>query len=67
MIAVHNFSGESTSISIRVTDEPEGTVLSDLLERKTTELSARGNVTLEIDGYGYRWLRVLRPGDQRLT
>jgi hypothetical protein len=67
MIAVHNFSGESTSIRIRVADEPEGSALSDLLETRTTELSARGHVTLELDGYGFRWLRVLRPGDQRLT
>ncbi len=67
MIAVHNFSSESTSIRTRVADEPEGSVLSDLLENGTTELSARGHVTLEIEGYGFRWLRVLRPGDQRLT
>jgi trehalose synthase len=67
MIAVHNFSSEPASIRIRVADEPEGAVLSDLLETETMELTARGHVTIELDGYGYRWLRVLRPGDQRLT
>jgi len=66
-IAVHNFSSESTAIRIRVADEPEGSVLSDLLERRTTQLSARGHVTIELEGYGFRWLRVRRPGDQRLT
>jgi glycosidase len=67
MIAVHNFSSEPASIRIRVADEPEDAVLSDLLETGTTELSARGHVTLDLEGYGFRWLRVLRPGDRRLT
>jgi len=66
-IAVHNFSSEAATVKIQVADEPEGATLSDMLEQKTTELSARGHVTLEVEGYGYRWLRVVRPGDQRLT
>ncbi len=66
-IAVHNFSSEATSVRFRVADEPEGCLLADLLEQKTTELSARGHVTIELEGYGLRWLRVVRPGDQRLT
>jgi glycosidase len=66
-IVVHNFSAEATTVTFRVADEPEGSVLSDVLERQTTELSTRGHVTIDLDGYGYRWLRVVRPGDQRLT
>jgi glycosidase len=67
MIALHNFSSEATTVALRIDGEPEGSQLADLLEQDITELSPRGDVTLELGAYGYRWLRVVRPGDQRLT
>lgn len=67
MVAIHNLSPEATSVSLRITGEPEGTVLSDLLREATTPLPARGRVDVEIGAYGYRWMRVLRPGDRRLS
>ena len=67
MFAVHNFAPEATRVSLVVAGEPEGTSLSDLLERGSTPLGARGRVDLDLEPYGSRWLRVLRPGDGRLT
>jgi trehalose synthase len=67
MVALHNFSAEATTVTLRIAGEPEGTRLADLLEQRVTTLSARGHVELELDAYGFRWLRVVRPGDQRLT
>jgi trehalose synthase len=67
MIAVHNFSPESLRVTIRVAGEPEGTVLSDLMIPGQTPVGRSGKATLELDPYGHRWLRVVRPGDKRLT
>ena len=38
----------------------------DLLQEGSTPVSDKGGVELAIEGYGYRWLRVVREGDRRL-
>ena len=40
--------------------------LVDLLEDGRTALDGRGRAEIALDGYGYRWLRLVRPGDRRL-
>ena len=67
MVAMHNFSPESLAVKVRIAGEPEGTVLSDLMIPGETPLGYRGRVTLELEPYGHRWLRVVRPDDKRLT
>jgi len=67
MVALHNFSTEPVRVKLRVAGEPAGSSVADLLQQQVTELSPRGLVELDLDAYGYRWLRVIRPGDQRLT
>jgi len=43
--------------------------LTDLLGERTTpdEASAAGRHRVELEGYGHRWLRVLRPDEKRLV
>ena len=67
MIAVHNFSAEALTVTLTVSGEPDDSLLSDLLREATTPLGARGRVDVEIEAYGYRWMRVMRPGDRRLS
>ncbi len=67
MIALHNFSEVPVDAAFRLADEPEGTTLIDLLDSAHVEVSPPGDVELEVPGYGYRWLRVSRPGDGRVT
>lgn len=67
MIAVHNFSPEAATARVILTGEPEGVVLSDLLTSGSLEAPPSGRVELDVEAYGARWLRVLRPGDNRLT
>ena len=67
MIAVHNFSPEALDVTIRVVGEPQGTMLSDLMIPGKAPVGRRGKTTLELEPYGHRWLRVVRPGDKRLT
>ena len=40
--------------------------LEDLLTVGTTPLADDGSVELALDGYGYRWLRVVAADNRRL-
>jgi len=40
--------------------------LVDLLEDGACEVDPDGRVEVELPAYGYRWLRVVRPGSRRL-
>ena len=67
LLAVHNFSSEGRPVTVTLDDCPEGTVLVDLLEDAwSTQAGPRGRVDLTLDGYGFRWLRILAKGDRRL-
>jgi glycosidase len=67
MIALHNFSGTPVSVGLRVPQVTEGDVLVDLLvDNEVIELDGRGGTTIQLDGFGYRWYRVIRPGGKRL-
>jgi hypothetical protein len=39
----------------------------DLLQEGATPVSDKGGVELAIEGYGYRWLRVVGPNSRRLV
>jgi glycosidase len=67
MIAIHNFSDVPAATTFALKDEPEGTRLVDLLGSDRIPLDERGGVELEVPAYGYRWLRVSRPGDGRVS
>ena len=65
MIAVHNFADTPAVARIDLSDEVEGVALVDLLG---PERYSDGPVwEFDIPAYGYRWLRVSRPGDGRLS
>lgn len=66
MVAVHNFTDVPATVRIALPGEPEGASLVDLFGPDRMEL-ADGDASFDVDAYGYRWLRVSRPGDGRLT
>jgi trehalose synthase len=66
MVALHNFGPEPRTVPITVTDCDDSYQLVDLLEDGTTPLDPNGAAALPLSGYGYRWLRVTRPGDRRV-
>jgi trehalose synthase len=66
MVALHNLSPEPRTVPISLTDCDESCTLVDLLEDATTHLDANGGAAFPLAGYGYRWLRVTRPGDRRV-
>ncbi|MCU1545114.1 MAG: trehalose synthase, partial [Homoserinimonas sp.] len=67
MIALHNFSSEPLAVPLIIEGADDDTRLVDLLHDEVTRTSATGAVELNLEGYGYRWLRVLDPGSQRLS
>ncbi|MEU4015721.1 alpha-amylase family protein [Microbacterium sp. NPDC028030] len=67
LVAVHNFAEVPATVRFRLESEPEGTELVGLLESERLTLDADGEVVLEVPAYGYRWLRVARPGDGRIA
>ena len=64
MIAIHNFADTPATASIDLVDEPEGTRLTDLLGPEDYDEGPTWR--FDIPAYGYRWLRVPRPGDGRI-
>ena len=67
MVAIHNFADVPATTRFSLKDEPDGTRLVDLLGAERIPLDQRGGVELEVPAYGYRWLRVSRPGDGRVS
>jgi trehalose synthase len=64
MVALHNFGADRCMVPIQIADAPEGSTLVDLLDGLSVhELDAKGRLEIGLDGYGYRWLRLMRPGD----
>ncbi|MGO4340981.1 alpha-amylase family protein [Pedococcus sp. 2YAF34] len=75
-IAVHNLGSEACRVPLSLAAlEGEGlppvVLLTDLLSdyRLEPERGGAGAPTVEVDldGYGYRWLRVIREGDERIA
>ncbi len=67
MLAVHNLSPERCTVPLQLTDCVPGSRLADLLQEGETELDPDGRVEVAMDGYGYRWLRVVPPEGRRLA
>ena len=72
MVGLHHFGEEPLVVPLRLPGELradgswEGCELVDLLQDGRTALDGRGGAEIALDGYGYRWLRLTRPGDRRL-
>lgn len=67
MIALHNFSDSGATAEFTVPDCDDTSHLVDLLvDGQNVELGDRGRVSVPMDGYGYRWFRVIGPEGKRL-
>jgi hypothetical protein len=67
LVAVHNLGPEPRSVPLQLDEDPATARLVDLLGQEDAELDDKGRVELQLEGYDYRWLRVVREGDRRLT
>jgi len=68
MAALHNFAAEGCLVPIEIADLPKGSILVDLLnDLEEIELDPHGRVDVDLEPYGYRWLRVKRPEDEPIV
>jgi trehalose synthase len=66
MIALHNLGPEPTVVDLVLDDVTDSDELVDLLTSGTARCAADGTVSFTLEGYGYRWLRVLSKDSKRL-
>jgi trehalose synthase len=67
LITLHNLAAEARTVSFTVADADEETRLVDLFHGDVLLPDEKGALEVPLDGYGHRWLRVVRAGDKRLT
>jgi maltose alpha-D-glucosyltransferase/alpha-amylase len=64
VVTVHNFADEPATVTLAVAGTGVGVRAVDLLQSNTAEIAEDGTVQLELEPYGCRWFRILRPGDR---
>ena len=65
-ITLHNLAAEPVLVPLKLEDLAPETRLVDLLQDGKCVVGEDGTVEVELDGYGYRWLRVSLPNSRRL-
>ncbi len=67
LVALHNLGSEPRTVPLVLPGCGSSHRLEDLLTVGSTPLAEDGTVELVLDGYGYRWLRVVGPDNRRLV
>lgn len=67
LVAVHNLSSERCSVPLEIPDCEPDCQLVDLLQEGVTPIDERGRAEVALEGYGYRWLRVMPRESRRLA
>jgi trehalose synthase len=67
MVAVHNLGAEPRTVPLTLEGCDATHRLVDLLQEGSTPVADDGGVELALEGYGYRWLRVVGPDNRRLV
>jgi glycosidase len=68
IVAVHNLSPESCTVPLNLERCDDSHHLVDLLQDSgSIEIDDRGRVEVTLDGYGYRWLRLMSHDSRRLA
>ena len=62
IVAVHNLAADPCVVRIELGDVEEDARLDDLLDERPALDELDGTaVELKLDGYGYRWFRIVTP------
>jgi glycosidase len=67
LVAVHNLAAEPRTVPLTLEGCDSSHRLVDLLAEGGTEVSDKGTAEVALDGYGYRWLRVVAEDTNRLV
>ncbi|GAA1133611.1 alpha-amylase family protein [Arthrobacter flavus] len=65
LVALHNFADDARKVSIDLPDGDDVTHVVDLLGTEPLGYSG-GPLEVNLLGYGYRWLRIVRAGEKRI-
>ena len=67
MVALHNFGDAGAVVEFTVPGATDEHHLVDLLvDGRNVELDVKGRASVAMDGYGYRWFRLIGPEGKRL-
>jgi hypothetical protein len=66
-VALHNLCAEARTVPLVLEGCDSSHRLVDLLQAGSTAVSDRGTVEIPLEGYGYRWLRVVAEDSRRLV
>jgi glycosidase len=67
LLAVHNLGPDPLKVPLALDDCGAEHRLVDLLQDGSTPVTEKGEVELALEGYGFRWLRVVTPDSRRLV
>jgi len=62
VLALHNLSGRAVCAHVTVDDHAELAGIVDLFTTTDPEPGPDGRLEVDLEPYGFRWLRLLRPG-----
>jgi trehalose synthase len=65
VVLLHNFASEAVVVPFTLPVPDGGGMLNDLFTGESLPLPDSGRMELPLDGYGYRWLRIVRLDDTR--
>jgi maltose alpha-D-glucosyltransferase/alpha-amylase len=64
IVTAHNFGAEATEVTLAVAGSGVGLRAVDLLRDGTTDLAENGSLSLQLEPYASRWLRIITPQDR---
>jgi len=67
LVALHNLCAEPRTVAITLEGCDSSHRLVDLLQAAETALTDKGTAEIPLEGYGYRWLRVVAQDSRRLV
>lgn len=66
VVTVHNLGAEGCTVTLSLDDVEPGSRLIDLWDQRALDDDPTTPIEVQLDGYGYRWLRVQSEADTRL-
>jgi trehalose synthase len=66
-VAIHNLGPDAVAVPLQLPDLEGGTRLIDQLCDGVTEVDGQGRACVDLEGYGFRWLRIAAAGSRRLS
>ncbi|HEY3437025.1 MAG TPA: alpha-amylase family protein [Actinotalea sp.] len=67
VITLHNLTPQALTVPLTLEQAPAGHRLVDLLQEGVVEVPGSGGVEVALEGYGFRWMRLVGPQTRQLV